>query len=46
VLREEGLADEALAKQAQGPGYPKVSEAEQGQYEFKNRRRMLGFFRL
>jgi hypothetical protein len=46
VLREEDLASEAVAKQALELGYHKVPEAEQGQYEFKNRRKMLGFFRL
>jgi hypothetical protein len=46
VLREEDLAGEALAKQALDLGYHKVPEADKGQYEFKSRRRMLGFFRL
>jgi hypothetical protein len=46
VLREEDLAGEGLAKEALELGYHKVPEAEQGQYEFKNRRKMLGFFRL
>jgi hypothetical protein len=46
VLREEELTGEGLAKQAQELGYRKVQEADKGQYEFKSRRRMLGFFGL
>lgn len=46
VLRVEDLAGEELAKEALALGYHKVQEAEQGQFEFKNRRKMLGFFRL
>ncbi len=46
VLREGDLSSEEVAKQAQELGYHKVPEAEQGQYEFKNRRKMMGFFRL
>ncbi|HLL27162.1 MAG TPA: hypothetical protein VKT73_05880 [Xanthobacteraceae bacterium] len=46
VIRVDDLSSEALAKQAQDLGYHKVPEAEKGQYEFKNRRRMTRFFGL
>jgi hypothetical protein len=46
VLRVGDLSSEELAKQALALGYQKVHEAEQGQFEFKNRRKMMGFFRL
>ncbi len=46
ILREEDLAGEGVAKQAQELGYHKVREADKGQYEFKSRRRMLRFFGL
>jgi hypothetical protein len=46
ILREDELANEAVAKQAQELGYHKVPEADKGQYEFKSRRRMLRFFGL
>jgi hypothetical protein len=46
VLREADLSSEDLAKQAQQLGYHKVPEAEKGQYQFKNKQKMLGFFGL
>jgi hypothetical protein len=46
ILREDELAGEAVAKQAQELGYHKVPEADKGQYEFKSRGRMLRFFGL
>jgi hypothetical protein len=46
ILREDELASEAVAKQAQVLGYHKVPEADKGQYEFKSRQRMLRFFGL
>ena len=44
ILRAEELSSEALAQEAQKLGYHKVAEAEQGQYEFKNWRRVRRFF--
>jgi hypothetical protein len=46
VLRVDDLASEDIAKQASALGYHKVREAEKGQYEFKNQRRMMRFFGL
>jgi hypothetical protein len=46
LLRAEDLAGEAVAKEALALGYHKVPEAEKGQYEFRNRRKMLRFFGL
>jgi hypothetical protein len=46
TVRAEDLAGEALAKEAQALGYHKLPEAEKGQYEFRNRRKMMGFFGL
>ena len=46
AVRVEDLAGEAVAKEAQALGYHKVPEAEKGQYEFRNWRKMLRFFGL
>jgi hypothetical protein len=46
LWRVEDLAGEDVAKEALALGYHKVPEAEKGQYEFRNRRKMLRFFGL
>jgi hypothetical protein len=46
ILQVADLSSEALAKQALDLGYHKVAKAEPGQYEFRNKRKMMQFFGL
>jgi hypothetical protein len=46
VLQVADLSSEAVAKQAFDLGYHKVDAAEHGPYDFRNKRKMMGFFGL
>jgi hypothetical protein len=46
ILQVPDLSSEAVAKQALDLGYHKVDEAEHGQYDFRNKRKMMQFFGL